>query len=108
MNIKDKEEQINNILYKLSHRKGIPKWVVKFIQDMRDSLLNLEQENERLREALKQVVWNWEYQKRTGGKYFTSAPTEMGYKRDEKLKTEKMVADALSKESEDRAGSGES
>src|SRR3989304_5566004 len=45
--------------------------------------------------VLKKVQFNWEYQERTGGKYFTSAPTEQEYKKDHQKLTEKMVAEAL-------------
>jgi len=48
-------------------------------------------------EALEQVVYNWEYQKKTGGKYFTSAPTEYEWKQKVDKETHAIVDKAIAK-----------
>ena len=46
-------------------------------------------------DALLTVQQNQAYQKSSGGKYFTSAPTEYEWKRDSQLKTDAAVTKAI-------------
>lgn len=48
-----------------------------------------------VRDALQLVIDNKEYQNRTGGKWFTSAPTEYEWKAEHQKKTDDAVIKAI-------------
>lgn len=57
--------------------------------------LKLKNDLKTVRAALAQVQHNQEYQQRTGGKWFTSAPTEYEWKEREQKLTDEAVLRAM-------------
>lgn len=86
---------INNYQLLADDNKRVGEKLKKRMDELNAELKQAQERIAELEGALKQVVANWEYQKKTGGKYFTSAPTEMERKADSRDKTRKMVGAAL-------------